>query len=39
MIGVIYENGCGNVAKNAMMARQNFKKAAQMGSEEAKARL
>lgn len=39
MIGVIYESGCGNVSKNAMMARQNFKKAANMGSEEAKAKL
>ena len=39
MLGVIYENGCGNVGKNAMMARKNFKKAAQMGSEEAKAKL
>ena len=39
MIGVIYENGCGSVAKNAMMARKNFKKAAQMGSSEAQAKL
>lgn len=39
MLGVIYENGCGNVGRNAMMARKNFKKAAQMGSEEAKAKL
>ena len=39
MLGLIYENGCGNVGKNAMMARKNFKKAAQMGSEEAKAKL
>lgn len=39
MLGVIYEQGCGNVGKNAMMARKNFKKAAQMGSEEAKAKL
>ena len=39
MLGVIYENGCGNVGKNAMMARKNFKKAAQMGSEKAKAKL
>lgn len=39
MIGVIYESGCGSIGKNAMMARQNFKKAANMGSEEAKAKL
>ena len=39
MLGVIYENGCGNVGKNAMMARKFFKAAAQMGSEEAKAKL
>lgn len=39
MIGVIYENGCGSVGKNAMMARKNFKTAAQMGSIEAKAKL
>lgn len=39
MIGIIYENGCGNVGKNAMLARKNFKKAAQMGSAEAKAKL
>lgn len=39
MIGVIYESGCGSVGKNAMMARQNFKKAAKMGSSEAKAKL
>lgn len=39
MIGVIYENGCGTVGKNAMLARKNFKKAAQMGSSEAKAKL
>ena len=39
MLGVIYEKGCGGVAKNPMMARQNFKKAAQMGSTEAKAKL
>ncbi len=39
MLGLIYENGCGNVGKNAMMARKNFKKAAQLGSEEAKAKL
>ena len=39
MIGVIYESGCGTVGKNAMMARQNFKKAAGMGSAKAKAKL
>jgi TPR repeat protein len=39
MLGVIYENGCGNVSKNAMMARKNFKKAAELGSAEAKAKL
>lgn len=39
MLGVIYESGCGGVGKNAMMARQNFKKAANMGHAEAKAKL
>ena len=39
MLGVIYESGCGSVGKNAMMARQNFKKAADMGHAEAKERL
>ena len=39
MLGVIYEKGCGNVAANAMMARKYYKKAAQQGSEEAKAKL
>lgn len=39
MIGLIYENGCGNVGKNAMMSRKNYKTAAQMGSNEAKAKL
>lgn len=39
MLGVIYENGCGNVEKNALLARKNFKKAAKLGSEEAKAKL
>ncbi|MBQ8450898.1 MAG: hypothetical protein IJY64_08325 [Bacteroidaceae bacterium] len=39
MLGVIYESGCGTVGKNAMMARQNFKKAADMGHAEAKAKL
>lgn len=39
MLGVIYESGCGNVGKNAMLARKNFKKAAELGSAEAKAKL
>ena len=39
MLGIIYESGCGNVGSNAMMARKYFKKAAQQGSAEAKAKL
>ena len=39
MLGVIYENGCGNVGSNAMMARKFYKKAADQGSAEAKAKL
>ncbi len=39
MLGVIYESGCGGIGKNAMMARQNFKKAANMGHAAAKAKL
>ena len=39
MLGTIYEKGCGNVAANAMMARKYYKKAAQQGSAEAKAKL
>ena len=39
MLGVIYENGCGNVGKNAMMARKSYKKAAKMGSTEAQSKL
>lgn len=39
MLGVIYESGCGGIAKNAMMARQNFKKAANMGHAKTKAKL
>ena len=39
MLGIIYEQGCGNVSANAMMARKYFKTAAQMGSEAAKAKL
>lgn len=39
MIGVIYEKGCGSIGKNDLMARQNFKKAAAKGSEQAKSKL
>lgn len=39
MLGVIYEQGCGSVGKNALKARQNFKKAADLGSAKAKAKL
>ena len=39
MMGLIYENGCGSVGKNAMMARKNFKKAAELGNENAKEKL
>lgn len=39
MLGVIYEKGCGNVAANAMMARSFYKKAANQGHGEAKAKL
>lgn len=39
MLGIIYEKGCGRVPKNPLMARQNFKKAAEMGHEDAKAKL
>lgn len=39
MLGLIYEQGCGNIAANAMMARKYFKTAAEMGSESAKAKL
>lgn len=39
MLGVIYEQGCGTVGKNAMLARKNFKKAADLGSAAAKAKL
>ena len=39
MLGFIYENGCGTVGSNGMMARKNFKKAAEMGHEEAKSKL
>ena len=39
MMGVIYEQGCGSVGKNALKARQNFKKAADLGSAKAKAKL
>jgi TPR repeat protein len=39
MLGVIYEQGCGTIGKNPMLARKNFKKAAEMGSETAKTKL
>lgn len=39
MLGLIYEQGCGTVGKNAMLARKNFKKAAELGSAKAKAKL
>ena len=39
MIGLIYEKGCGSVGKNDMLSRQNYKKAASLGSAEAKAKL
>ena len=39
MLGLIYENGCGTVGSNGMMARKNFKKAADMGHKDAKAKL
>lgn len=39
MLGVIYENGCGTIAKNPIKARQNYKKAAEMGNTEAKNKL
>lgn len=39
MLGVIYEKGCGNVGANAMMARSFYKKAANQGHAEAKAKL
>lgn len=39
MLGVIYESGCGGIGKNAMQARQNFKKAANMGHAAAKSKL
>lgn len=39
MLGVIYESGCGSVGANAMMARKYYKKAAEQGSAEAKAKL
>lgn len=32
MLGLIYENGCGTVGSNGMMARKNFKKAADHGT-------
>jgi hypothetical protein len=39
MLGMIYEQGCGTVGKNLMLARKNFKKAAELGCEAAKAKL
>ena len=39
MLGLIYENGCGTVGSNGMMARKNFKKAADMEHKDAKAKL
>lgn len=39
MLGVIYEQGCGTIGKNPMLARKNFKKAAELGSAKAKAKL
>ncbi len=39
MLGVIYEQGCGTIAKNPMKARQNYKKAAEMGNTDAKNKL
>lgn len=39
MLGLIYEQGCGTIGKNPMLARKNFKKAAEMGSETAKTKL
>ena len=39
MLGIIYEQGCGSIGKNPILARRNFKKAAQLGSEVAKTKL
>lgn len=39
MIGVIYENGCGGVGQNKILAMQNFKKAASLGYEKANIKL
>jgi hypothetical protein len=39
MLGLIYEQGCGTIGKNPMLARKNFKKAARMGSEVAQTKL
>ena len=39
MLGVIYENGCGSIAANQMKARDYYKKAKNLGSEKAKAKL
>lgn len=39
MLGIIYENGCGSIAANQMKARDYYKKAKNLGSEKAKAKL
>ena len=39
MLGMVYKNGCGNIGKNAMMARKYFKQAAEMGFDKANAML
>ena len=39
MLGIIYEQGCGTIGKNPMLARKNFKKAATMGSVAAQSKL
>lgn len=39
MLGIIYEQGCGTIGKNPMLARKNFKKAAEMGSVAAQTKL
>ena len=39
MIGLIFENGCGTIAKNPLKAEQYYIKAAKMGSQKAKAKL
>ena len=39
MLGLIYENGCGTIAPNPLLARDNYKKAAEMGNTDAQAKL